>query len=87
METAFIQSPCIPSLEGTHIAWFFVFFFVFFSLKNLFIYFWLHWVLVAALGLSLVIANYGYSLVAVCGLLIVEASFVVAHRLSFSLAC
>ena len=36
--------------------------------------------MVAALGLSLVIANYGYSLVAVCGLLIVEASFVVAHR-------
>ena len=52
-----------------------------------FIYFWLHWVLVAALGPSLVIANYGYSLVAGCGLLIVEASFVVVRRLSFSLAC
>ena len=35
-------------------------FFSFFP--QLFIYFWLHWVLAAALGLSLVVASVGYSL-------------------------
>ena len=41
---------------------------------------WLHWVLVAAHGLSLVLVSRGYSLVAVCGLLI-GASLVVKHGL------
>ena len=45
---------------------------------NLFIYFWLCWVFVAARGLSLVAASGGY---AVHGLLIVVASLVVEHRL------
>ena len=41
-------------------------------------YFGLCWVFVAALRLSLVVASRGYSLVLVCGILIVEASLVVA---------
>ena len=45
----------------------------------LFTYFWLQWVFVAARGLSLVAANWGYFLVAVCGLLIVVASLVAEH--------
>ena len=56
--------------------------------------FWLCWVFVAVHGLSLVVASRGYSLAAVCGLLIVVASLVehglqgvqtsvvAAHRLS-----
>ena len=47
---------------------------------NLFIYFWLRWVLVAARGLFLVAASWGYSL-AVRGLLIVVASLVAEHGL------
>ena len=38
------------------------FFFLFYVCMYLFIYFWLHWVLVAARGLSLVVASGGYSL-------------------------
>ena len=45
---------------------------LFFKLFILFIYFWLHWVFVAAHRLSLV---------AVCGLLIVVASLVAEHGL------
>ena len=51
------------------------------SLFYLFIYFWLCGVFVAARGLSLVVASGGYSLFAVCGLLIVVASLVAEHRL------
>ena len=52
----------------------------------LFIYFWLHWVFVAARGLSLVAASGGYSslrllFIAVRGLLIAVASLVVEHGL------
>ena len=39
-------------------------------------YFGLCWVFVAALRLSLVVASRGFSLVLVCGILIVEASLV-----------
>ena len=46
----------------------------------LFLNFWLHWVFVAARGLSLVAASGGYS-VAVRGLLIAVASLVVEHGL------
>ena len=42
--------------------------------QKLIIYFWLHWVSVAALGLSLVAANKGYSLIAVHGFLTAVAS-------------
>ena len=45
----------------------------------LFIYFWLHWVSIAALGLSLVVVSGG--LFAVHRLLIVLASLVVEHGL------
>ena len=48
---------------------------------NNFIYFWLHWFFGATCGLSLVVANGGYSLVAVRGLLIAVASLVAEHRL------
>ena len=41
-------------------------------LKYLFI--WLHWVLIAVLGLSLVAGSGGYSLAVVCGLLTAVAS-------------
>ena len=44
-------------------------------------YFWLHWVFVAAQELSLVAVNGGYSLVAVRGLLIAVASLVAEHGL------
>ena len=37
------------------------------------------WVFVAVPGLSLVVASRGYSLAAVCGLLVVVASLVVEH--------
>ena len=47
----------------------------------LFMYFWLHWVLVAVFGLSLVVASRGYSLLAVLGLLTAVASLVAEHRL------
>ena len=45
-----------------------------------FIYFWLHWVFVAACGLSLVVASGGYS-VAVRRLLIAVVSLVAEHGL------
>ena len=38
------------------------------------IFVWLHWVITAVLGPPLDVANSGYSLVAVHGLLIAEAS-------------
>ena len=44
-------------------------------------YFCLHWVFVAALGLSLVVVTGGYSLVAAYGLLIAVASLVAGHGL------
>ena len=47
----------------------------------LFVYFQLHWVFIAAHRLSLVAANGGDSLVAVCGLLTAVASVVAEHRL------
>ena len=57
--------------------------FIFFNfLKiNLFIYLWLHWVFVAARGLSLVAASGGYSSLLVRGLLIAVASLVAEHGL------
>jgi len=50
-------------------------------MSYLFIYFWLGWIFIAKHGLSLVVASWGYSLVALHGLLIVEASPVVKHGL------
>ena len=47
----------------------------------LFIYLWLHWVFVAVLRLSLVVARGGLLFVAVCWLLIAVASLVVEHGL------
>ena len=44
-------------------------------------YFCLHWVFVAACGLSLAVASRGYSLVAVRDPLIAVASLVAEHRL------
>ena len=44
--------------------------------------FWLHWVLVAAHRLSLVVVSGGYSLVAVHGHLIVAAFLIGEHGLS-----
>ena len=46
----------------------------------LFIY-WLHWVFVAARGISIVVESGGCSLAVVCGLLISVASLVEEHRL------
>ena len=45
------------------------------------IYFWLHWVYIAALRLSLVAASGVYSFFVVRGLLIAAASVVVEHGL------
>ena len=48
----------------------------------IYFYFWLHWVFVAAHGLSLVMAGGdSYCLVAMHGLLIAEAFLVVEHKL------
>ena len=48
----------------------------------IYFYFWLHWVFVAARGLSLVMGRRGYyCLVAVHGLLIAEAFLVVEYKL------
>ena len=52
-----------------------------FSFINLFIYFWLHWVFVAARRLFLVAGKWGLLFVAVCGLLIAVASLVAQHGL------
>ena len=49
--------------------------------KDLFIYFWLHWVFTVAGGLSLILASGGYFSLAVCGLLIEVASLVAEHGL------
>ena len=49
----------IGTMLGNHYHYFPNFFF--FNLFILFIYFWLHWVLVAARGLSLVVVSGGYS--------------------------
>ena len=57
--------------------------FFFFNLMNVFL-FWLHWVFIAARGLSLVVASRGYSLVEVRGLLIAVASLIAKHRLQAS---
>ena len=46
----------------------------------LFIYFWLLWIFIAELGLSLVAESWDYSLVVVHGLFIVVASLVGEHR-------
>ena len=42
--------------------------------KIFFIYFWLHWVLIAVRGLSLVVASRGYSLIALPGLLLLRST-------------
>ena len=46
-----------------------------------FVYFWQHWVSIAALGLSLVVASGGYSPVVVCCLLATVVSCCKAHIL------
>ena len=48
---------------------------------HLFTYLWLCWVFVAALRLSPVVTSGDYSLVVVCGLLVVVASLVAEHGL------
>ena len=45
------------------------------------ILFWLHWVVDAVAGLSLVAVSRGYSVFAVCEPLIAVASLVAEHRL------
>ena len=52
-----------------------------FAFFNKFIYFLLHWVFVAARGLSVVAASGGLLFVLVCGLLIAVASLVAEHGL------
>ena len=49
--------------------------------KYLFIYFWLHWVFVAAHGIFLVATSRGYSLIAMHGFLIAVAPLVVQYEL------
>ena len=52
-----------------------------FFFPNTFIYFWLHWIFVAARGYFLVAASRIYSLVMVHALLVVGVSLVMEHRL------
>ena len=49
--------------------------------KKLYVYFWLHYVFVAACGLSLVAVSGGYSLTVVHGLLTAVSCLVAEHRL------
>ena len=53
----------------------------FFKLIYLFIYFWLHWVLVAARGLFSSCSERGLLFFVVRGLLVAVASLVAEHRL------
>ena len=53
----------------------------FFLFINLFIYFWLRWVFIAACGLFSSCGEQRLLFVAVCGLLIGVASFVAEHGL------
>ena len=48
-------------------------------------HFWLHWLFLAACGLSLVVESRGFSLVAVCRLFKAVASLVVEHWLEGAL--
>jgi len=52
-----------------------------FSLINEFIYFWLHWVFVAAHELSFIMASGGLFFIAVIRLLIAVASLIAEHVL------
>ena len=63
------------ALSNRNVTWFYL---IYFFKIYLFIYLWLHWVFVAAHGLSLAVASPGYSLLrcAVCGLLTAVASLV-----------
>ena len=47
----------------------------------MYLFIWLCWVFTAECRLSLAAVSGGYSLVAVCGLLIAAASLVAGHRL------
>ena len=53
-------------------------------LKDVFIYFWLHWVFVAACRLSLVAASGGFFFDSVCGPLTAVASLAAEHGLQSS---
>ena len=53
----------------------------FFFLRFIYLMFWSWLVFVAALGLSLVVASKGYSLIAVCGFLIAVGSLAAEEKL------
>ena len=55
-----IEFTCEAIWSWTFVCWKTFFFFFFFNIY-LFIYFWLHWVFVAANGLSLVAVSWGFS--------------------------
>ena len=55
--------------------------FILYFCSNLFIYFWLHWVFVAARGLSLVAASRGHSSLRCAGFLLQWLLFVAEHGL------
>ena len=57
------------------------FYFCFFNLFYLFIYFWLHWVFVAACGIFSGCSERGLLFLVVRGLLIAVASLVADHGL------
>ena len=85
-----VQIPEVIFLSNIGLIFFFFFFLI---------YFWMHWVFIAACGLSLVVASGGYSLLRWAGfslqlLLLLWStgsrhvgSVVVAHGLSCSMAC
>ena len=56
--------------------------FSFFLKKNVFIYFWLHWIFITVCRLYLVVGSLGFSLVAVLSFLTAAASLVMEHKLS-----
>ena len=60
---------------------FFFFFKITCAFKTFYLFIWLCWVFTAECRLSPAAVSGGYSLVAVCGLLIAAASLVAEHRL------
>ena len=63
------------------ITFLFFFFQITCAFKTFYLFIWLCWVFTAECRLSLAAVSGGYSLVAVCGLLIAAASLVAEHRL------
>ena len=75
------EVPCRLFFFFESLVFIFIFIYLFIFINLFIIYFWLCWVIVAARGLSLVVASRGYSSSRYTGLLIAVASLVAEHGL------